>query len=120
MKHIRETISDERVKVESMMEFEPSPVSPANHPAYSVLENAIRQGYGDFPVAPFLVIGATDARYYAAVCKNIYRFAPYLMDKELLKTVHGNNERIASKVLVKMIQVYALIIQRWGMMENKE
>jgi carboxypeptidase PM20D1 len=70
-------------------------------------------------VAPFLVIGATDARYYAALCTNIYRFAPYLMDKELLATVHGNNERIASKVLVKMIQVYALIIQGWaGMKES--
>ena len=121
LQHIRETIGDERVKVEPVMEFESSPVSPADHPAYSVLQKAIRQGYGDIPVAPFLVIGATDARYYAAVSKNIYRFAPYLMDKELLATVHGNNERISIKVLVKMIQVYALIIQGWaGMLEKVE
>ena len=114
LKYIRKTISDEQVKVEPVMEFEPSPLSPTDHPAYDVLRNAIRQGYGDIPVVPFLVIGATDARYYSAVCKNIYRFAPYLMDKESLKTVHGDNERIASKVLVKMIQVYALIIRGWG------
>ena len=114
---IRETIRDERVMVETVMGWEPSPVSPSDHPAYTVLQNAIRQRYGDIPVAPFLVIGATDARYYAALCKNIYRFAPYLMDKELLATVHGNNERIASQVLVKMIQVYALIIQGWAGMK---
>jgi carboxypeptidase PM20D1 len=117
MNHIRHAIADVRVKVEPVMEFEPSPVSPADHPAYAVLQKAIRQGYGDIPVAPFLVIGATDARYYAAVSKNIYRFAPYLMDKDLLATVHGNNERISTKVLVKMIQVYALIIQGWAGMD---
>jgi carboxypeptidase PM20D1 len=113
--HIRRTIGDERVKVDVVDgEGEPSPVSPVEHPSYGVLQKAIRQGYGNIPVAPFIVIGATDARYYAALCTNIYRFAPYLMNKELLATVHGYNERIASKVLVKMIQVYALIIQGWA------
>jgi carboxypeptidase PM20D1 len=117
LNHIRKTISDERVNLEVVMAWEPSPVSPVDHSVYRILQTAIRQGYGDIPVAPFLVIGATDARYYAALCTNIYRFAPYLMDKELLGTVHGNNERISSKVLVKMIQVYALIIQGWAGMK---
>lgn len=114
MEYLRTTIQDERVRIEKMEEFEPSPVSPADHPAFLALQIAIRQGYGDIPVAPFVSLGATDARYYATLCTNIYRFAPYVMDKELLETVHGCNERIASKMLVKMVQVYALIIQGWA------
>lgn len=45
-------------------------------------------------VAPYLVMGGTDARQYEEVCDNIYRYSPYLMTTQLLLTTHGTNERI--------------------------
>jgi carboxypeptidase PM20D1 len=114
--HIQKTIADDRVVVEPVLGYisEASPISMHDHPAYGILKNAIRQAYGDIPIAPFVVIGATDARYYAPICNNIYRFAPYKVDSEGLKSVHGLNERISVKILGKMVQIYAQVIRGWS------
>lgn len=45
-------------------------------------------------VAPYLVMGGTDAYNYENVCSNIYRFAPFTVDTALLLTTHSTNERI--------------------------
>ena len=49
---------------------------------------------GNNVVAPYLVMGGTDARNYQNICNNIYRYSPFLMDSKLIFTTHGTNERI--------------------------
>ena len=91
---------------------EPSPVSSTSSEAYRVLEAVARAtGGGTVPVAPALVIGATDARYASAISKDaIYRFAPAIYDDADLNGFHGTNERLSVDNLGRMIKGYAQIM----------
>lgn len=90
----------------------PSPVSSTSSEAYRVLEAVARAtGGGDVPVAPALVIGATDARYATAISKDaIYRFAPAIYDDIDLNGFHGTNERLSVDNLGRMIKGYAQLM----------
>lgn len=113
--YIRDVVSDDAVQISAPAEstWEPSPVSPVDSPVYQNLSRAIRQIFPDVVVAPYLVAGATDARYYAALSDHVYRFSPYKVDGDLLKTMHGINERIPVEQLAKMVQFYSLLIKSW-------
>lgn len=91
---------------------EPSPVSSTDSEAYRVLEAVARAtGGGSVPVAPALVVGATDARYASAISKDaIYRFAPAIYDDADLNGFHGTNERLSVDNLGRMIKGYAQIM----------
>ena len=95
---------------------EPSPVSSTSSEAYRVLEAVARStGGGEVPVAPALVIGATDARYASAISKDaIYRFAPAIYDDIDLNGFHGTNERLSVDNLGRMIKGYAQIMMAMG------
>lgn len=95
---------------------EPSPVSSMSSEAYRVLEAVAKStGGGQVPVAPALVIGATDARYASAISKDaIYRFAPAIYDDADLNGFHGTNERLSVENLGRMIKGYAQIMMAMG------
>jgi carboxypeptidase PM20D1 len=113
--HVRKAIADPQVSFEPVegAAWEASPVSSTDTPAFEALSNTIRAMFGDIPVAPFLVIGATDARHYVSICDDVYRFAPVTMADGDLDRVHGINERISVEVLQKMVQFYTALIQAW-------
>ncbi len=86
-----------------------SPVSSSDSPAYRILEAVAREaGGGDVPVAPALMIAATDSRYATAISDDaIYRFAPAIFDDTDLNGFHGTNERLSVENLERMIRGYA-------------
>ena len=89
---------------------EPSPVSPTDNKAYAVL-NAVAERVGDgAPVAPGLVIGATDARYMSEVSGAVYRFQPSMVTMDELSGFHGTNERQKVDNVRRMAEGYAQIM----------
>ncbi|MBU1822243.1 MAG: M20/M25/M40 family metallo-hydrolase, partial [Bacteroidetes bacterium] len=110
--HVKATIKDPNITVESLSAFdsEPSAVSPPDADAFQQLHRAIKACYPDVLVSPYLVLGATDARYYRRLSENIYRFTPYQLDEEDLKRPHGTNERIRIATYHKMIQFYTTLL----------
>lgn len=72
----------------------PSKLSPVDSRAFKVIEQICKTMDPKAIVAPYLVMGGTDARQYEDVCDNIYRYSPFLMTTPLLLTTHGTNERI--------------------------
>ncbi len=113
--YIRRMVNDEAVQISLPEEstWEASPVSPVDSPVYQNLSRTIRQVFPQAIVAPFLVAGATDSRYYTTLCDHVYRFSPYMMNAELLKTVHGINERISIENLASMVRFYSLLMKSW-------
>ncbi|MCD4672680.1 MAG: M20 family peptidase, partial [Anaerolineaceae bacterium] len=100
---VRKIINDERVQIQAVKNngWEPSPVSRVDSPAYHTLEKTIRQFFENAAISPYLVLGATDARYYYNVCENVYRFMPIQMDSSALKLIHGIDEHISITGLEK-------------------
>lgn len=72
----------------------PSMISPTDSRAFNVISDICKKTNPKNIVAPYLVMGGTDARQYEPVCDNIYRYSPFLVTTQLLLTTHGTNERI--------------------------
>lgn len=115
--YVRKALADERITfhpLEGTGVREASPVSPTNSTTYQDLVRTVNQIFPDVVVAPYLMLGAADARYYTPLCENVYRFTPLLMRGDDLGRVHGNNERIQIEDLGAMVQFFGQIMKTWG------
>lgn len=111
-RHAEAAIADPRVTViEGKGTREPSAVSPTDGAAFALLRNTIREVFPDAIVAPALVLGGTDARYYGVVTSNVYRFVPFRFGPTDLTRVHGIDERIAVDSFVDGIRFYVRLLQ---------
>jgi carboxypeptidase PM20D1 len=104
--HVREVVDDARVEVR-VEGAEASPVSRLDTPAWTQLQRSIRQVFPDTVVAPFLSVGATDARYFHGLSDSVYRFIPLRLTREDLARMHGRNERVSLQDYAAAIRFYA-------------
>jgi Acetylornithine deacetylase/Succinyl-diaminopimelate desuccinylase and related deacylases len=96
--HVKKVIDDTAVKVTpSGTTFEPSLPSSTNGPAWDGLRRTIAQIYPEAVVSPYLMMGATDSRYFRPLTPNVYRFTGARIDIEDRDRIHGTNERISVK-----------------------
>lgn len=114
--HVRDVVSEFEGVSADLYEVggiasEPSPVSPTDNRPYAVLEAVARETGGDVPVAPALVMGATDARWTTEISSNVYRFAPSVVPVTDLNGFHGTNERISVENLGRLATGYAQIMK---------
>ena len=113
--HVRKVVADDRIKISNPIPGrQASPISNSSSLAYLLLGETIQQIFGEMPVAPTLVTGATDSRHYTCICQNIFRFTPMLSDKDDMSRVHGIAERISVKNLERMTQFFIELIQNWS------
>ncbi|GMW00945.1 MAG: peptidase M20 [Candidatus Hydrogenedentota bacterium] len=113
---VKRIINDDRVAVEIMdgSGNEPSPVSPIGGTAYKAIEKTLRQVTPDALVAPYLVLGATDARYFYSVTDNVYRIVAVRIPGDATAMVHGVNEHIAVENVGEVAAFYAQLIRNFN------
>ncbi|WP_234736458.1 M20 family peptidase [Tellurirhabdus bombi] len=113
IERVKEVIDDERVQVSQFksLDSNPAPISDPTAPAFEVIHRTIRSVFPAVVVAPYLMVGGTDARYYTDLSPNVYRFTPYPMNDESLKTIHGTNERLMVADYRQMIRFYTTLIR---------
>lgn len=116
LEHIRQVLGDPRVQVEIVpgAAWAPSPLASIRTPAYATLQRIITSVYPQALVAPYLMVMASDSRYYAQICPHVYRFAPYYLTPLEIEGIHGVNEHLSIETLGKMIQFYAALMRTWG------
>lgn len=90
---------------------EPSRVAATDSPAFQLINRTVRQLHPAVIVAPGLMIGATDSRYFDAVADNVFKFSPVRAKPEDLKRFHGTNERISIANYVELIQFYHQLVR---------
>jgi carboxypeptidase PM20D1 len=111
MEHIQKVVRDKRVQVKKQASFsEPSPVSEIDCPEFKCLQKSISQIFPNTLIAPSLVLGATDARHYAAITHNLYRFVPLIAESDDLKRIHGVNEKISGSDFLNAVRFYRQLI----------
>ncbi|MBI3510200.1 MAG: M20/M25/M40 family metallo-hydrolase [Bacteroidetes bacterium] len=110
-KYVVEIINDPRIKIEQRgFSEDPSPVSPSDNNSFVTLEKTILQIFPGSLTTPALMVGASDARHYYRICKNVYRFLPVQFTTEDLDRIHGNNERISTEAYKNSIRFYRRLI----------
>jgi len=109
--HVKNTIANANIHIQSMLgNSEPSKVSPTTSSAYQTLNRTIRETFSNTIVAPGLMLGATDSRYFEKLSDNIFKFSPVRAGTEDLPRFHGTNERISVKNYAEMICFYHQLI----------
>ena len=116
---VRKIIRDDKVEFEPVKEaaWEASPVTSTDTNSYIILKHTIRKVFDGLAVAPYLVMGATDARYYASISDAAYRFSPFKLTAEDLGRMHGINERISVESYGSMIAFFHELMQAWSQAE---
>ena len=116
---VLERIADERVAVtplegdtlEGPSGWEPSPVADVESPYFLWLSRLVREAFPEALAAPFLVLGGTDARHYASVTDNAFRFMPVQIEKADLESVHAVNERLSIENCARMVGFFIAYIK---------
>ena len=80
------------------------------------MERTIRSIVSDVVVAPYLVVVVTDARHYADLSENIFRFLPLRLSSGDLTRMHGIDERVGVRDYETAIRTYRqLVLNAAGM-----
>jgi carboxypeptidase PM20D1 len=111
--HVTKVVNDHRVEIKLLSPEAtagPSPESSATSAGYRTIERTIREVMPDALVAPALVIGATDSRYYANLADDVYRFLPFVLGPDDLGRIHGANERIAIEAYRDCVRFYVQLL----------
>lgn len=101
------------LEFEVLYSREASPVTPTDSAAYKYLEGCIRHQFPDCGVAPYVMTGGTDNRWYAELTENCLRFYPVRLTSEELSCMHGNNERISLDACSDAIDFYAYFLEHY-------
>jgi carboxypeptidase PM20D1 len=111
--HVRAGVDDARVQVRAVgpTRSEPSAESSVVSAAFTALARTIRETFPEVIVAPSLVLGATDARHYAALGGDVYRFLPYHVRAEDIRRAHGTDERIGVEDYENLVRFYVRLVR---------
>ncbi len=83
---------------------------PFQNAAFKLVEQAVNETMPGVIVTPYAMTGATDARFFAAVCDNLMRLSPILCTNSQLDTVHSFDENIDVQSLAPAVDFYKRIV----------
>jgi len=118
IKEIKGLLKDvdlEKLEFEIIQASEPSE-SSMDTPLYDQVENVLKEFEPDSSVAPILLTGGTDSRFFRKIGSVCYGFQPMRADMpygEILKTVHGIDERISIENLVFGTSVLYSVVEKF-------
>lgn len=110
--HIRKVCRNKDIEVKVLKAKEASKFSPTDSRAFKIIEELCMQDNSNSVVAPYLVMGGTDACYYEPICENIYRYSPYKVTVGLLRCTHATNERIPVDTIAPGVAFFKRYIRR--------
>ena len=78
--------------------------------AFQTVLKTIEDVFPGCPASPYVMTGATDARFYQEICDNVVRFAPVIYGPEQMRSMHGLNENIEYNCLPGAVRFYQQLI----------
>ncbi len=114
IQRVTRVIGDTLVHVKAIgFRSEPSPLSDYSGAAFATVAATVRQTLGSRAplVAPYLVMGGTDARYWAPHSRLVFRFNPFPFELDALTRVHGTNERVPVQGFADGVRYYIQLVK---------
>lgn len=103
-------IVDPRIKITIMDESpEAEPSKLDEH--YQNMKKAIQKVYPEANVIPLLFPATTDNSYFRNVNIQSFGVLPFELNKEMIESVHANNEKIPVKAIEQGINVYLELLK---------
>ena len=86
-----------------------------NGDAFRLLEETMDKIYPGYGVAPYIMTGGTDARFYMyeGVVENALRFAPLEINKQQYASIHAANENLSILALPPAVDFYQELLRSY-------
>ncbi len=88
-----------------------SDISDFRSDGFKLVERAVNEVFPGVITSPYLMTGASDARYMSRVSDCCIRFAPFKIDDEQLSSIHGINESVDLSCLIPAVEFYKYVIR---------
>lgn len=112
IQHCKNSGSGYNVDIALLKGMEASGVSRTDTRAFALLKETIGEFFPTSVAVPFIMAGATDARYFEEICECVYRFRPFITEMELRDTVHATNERLDVDCYIHGVKFLIRLIER--------
>ena len=100
------------VEMEVLEAHDCSPVVDTQSAAYRYVESCVRKVFPEAGVAPYVMLGGTDARHYAPYATAV-RFAPLVISGAQMAAVHGRDENIDTAALSGAVGFYRYVLEHY-------
>jgi carboxypeptidase PM20D1 len=111
LEHVRKVVNDDEVHIDVVEQNEPSPISPIDD-AFGLIESTISEIFDDAVPAPYVMMAATDSRFFTAISERVYRFAPFRMTKAQRESIHSYDEHVGVDAFLDGVRWYRRLIER--------
>ena len=101
LKNLKEIIKDDRVKVEVIHAIASNVSAWREDPIYHAIVRHSRRVFPNAVVGPATSVGFTDSTYARQAGANAYGWAPFMLTRAELETMHGDNERLPLKQITR-------------------
>ena len=88
-----------------------TPSADLSGEAFRTVCRVVEETFPGCPHSPYVMTGATDARFYQEICDHVFRFAPVIYGPEQMKGMHGLNENIEASCLPGAVDFYKNLIR---------
>lgn len=88
-----------------------SPTSDIDTDCYRFIERTAREILPADGMAPYVVMGATDARFYTELSPTVLRFGPFVMDDQQFRSTHAIDENIYVGALRDGVAYYRYMME---------
>ena len=85
---------------------QPSRITDHTREAYRLVSEAVQEIFPGVIPVPYLMTGASDARFFDRVCDQCIRFLPFVADAGQLASVHGTDENVPLASLSPAVDFY--------------
>ena len=85
-------------------------MSPTDCDAFALIAETVDAVYPAVKAVPYVMNGGTDAKHFAAICENVYRFGGFRFSNEERASMHGNDEKLKTQSYLDGIQFYIKLL----------
>ena len=112
IEHVKKVIDDDEIEVTSFDERRTYKECSTDQDGYRKIRSTVYETYDNVVVAPFIMLGGTDAKYYCNVSPCVIRFSPMKVTNEDRKGIHGLDEQIKVESLLKCQEFYQRLLKK--------
>jgi len=109
--HIRNVVGQD-VEIDVLPGFlkPPSRFSSVESDAWETLTGVVGEVFPSAVIAPYVLTGATDSRFFEGMAGDVYRFSPFVLDGEAISGFHGTNEFVRADDAHRAVSFFVRLI----------